>query len=364
LKKTGFKTLKVGVDIGGTHVRVGLVQTLSRGKPPRLKDFKTNKIESSPGRWPDIHRVVETAAALIRGMTDRWEKRGWSVIRQVGVSAPGAYLKNGKVYPGTVPNIPGLEKVKLFSLFLQSLGSGWTITASHVNNDGVLQGLFLADRYAAAKSLKEAKIIVLVPGTGFGAGAYVVKEGVVRPMPGPQQLFDVVVREAEPGEPMVIPDGTVRLAKGREPLIAENLMTGQALRRLGTYLLGKEVTGEQISRWALSPGTNRNHKRAKDIFFQVGRDLARFINRTQSGKFKKQCVPHRPDTRGAAHFLIGGSWLVQGAGRKISLPQAIKILRGSGLCSVQVIPADKIPGFGKRFLWKGLGVLGASLLVD
>ncbi len=351
------KGLKVGVDIGGTNLRVGFVRVDSG----RVISFRSSSLPRRRGT-PDIRAAVARASAFIVENAARLEKNGWRVVRQVGVGAPGAYLENGRAYPGTAPNIPELEKIELYRLFARRLGSAWTVTPSHVQNDGVAQGRLMAAAYARVAGMRRGKIIALIPGTGFGAGVFEASGGNVRPVPGPQQLFDVVVRRAERGEPIIVAvEGSliVHPARGGEPLMAEHLMTGRALECLGSQEFGRDMNGKALSRAALR-GTGEQKKRARRLFVQVGRDFARFVHLTRSGNFKKCRVPFKPPTRGTRVYLLGGRWLLEGAGRALSLPEARRVLAKTGP-GVRMLTADRI----KNFAASGThaGVLGAALSV-
>ena len=340
--------LKVGVDIGGTNIRVGFVS------PDTLRpvDFHRQEIPRKL-REPDLPAAVKDACLRILDRTRTLETRGFRVVREVGVSAPGAYLADGSVHPGTVPNIPFLEKTRLFTLFARGLGPHWLVTPSHINNDGVLQGLVMANRYAAAVGMRRGTLVALIPGTGCGAGVYRVRDGEVAPVPGPQQLFDVVVTHAVAGEPL--PDGG--RAFGGEPLTAEDLVSGRALDRYGRFLFGRDADGAELSRIALRPRPSLARRGARLVFRRVGEDLAALVRVLRSGRYRKKHVPFHPDTRGVRVFLLGGTWLLRGAGLRFSLPEARRRLpRG-----VVFVTADQIPGV--KTIAPYLGVAGASLAV-
>jgi len=363
-----LKILKVGVDIGGTNVRIGFVRADDAGrallKKSALVDLHTCKILPFQLQKPaGAHSLVRHIAGHILETCSRLTKKGWRVDRQLGVGMPGAYLADGRIHPGTVPNMPGFEKMKPWRLFSRYLGPGWRVTPSQVNNDGVVQGLLMAGCYAKSKKMTGGKIIALVPGTGFGAGIYRVKDGSVKPVGGPQQLFDVIARKARPGEPLF--NGKDRNrgypARGGEPLSMEALAAGRALQLRGSFLLKRSVTGERLSRLALNKTAGNENRYAKELFQQVGIDLARFILLIRRGRFKKMHVPCKPPTKGASVFLIGGNWLIRGAGLKISLPEARKTLLKAGCPDIKIVTINRIREL--KGLAAVLGVLGASLLV-
>jgi predicted NBD/HSP70 family sugar kinase len=335
--------IKIGVDIGATNLRVGFIR-VDTLLPVEYRSWQLSR----GSKGPDIPAAVRTVCQYVLVRTPVLERKGFQVVRSIGVGAPGAYLKDGRVYPGTVPNVPALEKVKLYRLFVKGLGAGWRVGVDSVHNDGVLQGLVLADRYVKATGMRSGKIVAIVPGTGCGAGVYEVKGGKTRPVPGPQQLFDVVVRGAEKGEPL----SSGGVAKGGEPVIANDAVSGKALERYGRFYLGRSVDGAELSRLALEGSAI-----ARGIFRRVGADLAELIKTVRSGKFAKARVPFCPNTKSARVFLIGGRWMLEGAGRRWSLSTA----RRSAGRGVVIVAADRIPGL--KDVWPNLGIAGASLVV-
>lgn len=355
------RILRIGVDIGGTNVRVGFISGAHK-----IVEFHAQPLERiSAARRPTIHRIVRHACAYILDKTASLEKTGWTVIRQVGVSVPGAYFKDGRVYPDTAPNVPGLERVRPYRLFARGLGRGWRVTPAHVNNDGVLQGWLIAQHYLETHPMRTGKIMCLVPGTGFGAGFVTVKKGKARVDPGPQQFFDVIVRRAKKGEPRVVWNSgnkVVLPARGGEPMIIEYLATGEALGYLGSHFFRRPVTGKDLDGWAMSPKADARRETARTIFRAAGEDIARFAVLVHRGTFRKLLVRYRPKTGGTVLFLLGGQWLVRGAGLKISLPWARKILRREGYGFLKLLPARRIPGLEK--VAHGIGVMAASKLVD
>ncbi|MBI5209817.1 MAG: ROK family protein [Elusimicrobia bacterium] len=398
--------LKVGVDLGGSSVRVGFVRAPLPAGRVALACVEFHRM--SVGRGSDCGVVVRRAARRILERTAALEARGWRVDRRPGIGAPGAYRQDGSVHPGTVPNLPGLERGKLHRLFQRHLGPAWRVPPRSVNNDGVVQGLLMADRYAAGSGLRRGTVVAIIPGTGLGAGVYRILDGKASAVPGPQQLFDVVVRPAEPGECAVLAGSAGPVgakARGGEPLIAEGLLTGMSLRLRASRLLGRPVRGETLSRLALAGraggphtafgphprhGRNRNpagraggphtafgpHPRhgrnrnpagrgpgaaaAARLFEQVGRDLGRFIALVHRGRLEKRAVPFAPATKGAAVFLLGGRWMLEGAGLAISLPAARRELRSQGLAAIRLVTLAEIPGLAGAS--EVMGVLGASLL--
>ncbi|HRY30252.1 MAG TPA: hypothetical protein P5079_09490, partial [Elusimicrobiota bacterium] len=360
----GATRVKVGVDIGGTSLRVGFVSVDDEGRivgqgEKCLVYAVSQKMPRTETGLADGPEAVKWLGRMILEAVEEVEHAGWTVSRRLGVSAPGAYLEDGNVYPGTVRNVPSLEKMKLYEALGAELGPDWDLSPASVNNDGVLQGQVAAAKYLETdRTFRDGKIVSFVPGTGFGAGAYEVKDGVVLPLPGPQQLCDVVVGAASSGEPILVQEGeslVVRPAEGGEPLSVENLVTGRALGLLGSAAFGRAVTGGELSRLAMD-----GDPRASRIFAHAGVALARFAMKINSGDFEKTTVAHRPDTRGAAVFLAGGSWLLHGAGEKITLRVMRETLDQNGRGDIKIVRIDELPGM--EGLIPHLGILGAASL--
>ncbi|WCM95225.1 ROK family protein [Acidovorax sp. NCPPB 2350] len=161
----------LAVDIGGTNVRCGIVQThlhaapdLSRAEVPRRE--KWGHADDEPRR----DELVEGIAGILEDLVAHAEKRRLSLAPFVGVACPGLVCEDGSLAGGT-QNLPGNWESIRFHLprdlceRLPAIGGGRTQVCLH--NDAVVQGLselpFTQDvrRWA-----------VLTVGTGLGNASF------------------------------------------------------------------------------------------------------------------------------------------------------------------------------------------------
>ncbi len=374
------------VDLGGTYTRRGFVAVrISRGrfsgipyllypkKPKKLKNPAKPAPERPKGIVTDLRATLEKTAKNLKALYQRVQKTcRYPLIKTVGLSAPGAWLEEGIPYKGTVPNVPDLENFNLAHEFSRKMGSNWSAV---VNNDGVANVLAIAHCLLANiekfpevnKGLKEnAKIAGFIPGTGFGAGAFDVREGLAVPMPGPQQFFDIIVG-----------DGEGRIHPHR--LTPEDLATGEGLKyqaernEILAKKFGKEkFTGEFIA--ALTEHADKNIKEAaQGLYRKAGEALAQAMILTYEGGVKgesRKAVVNDPPRlesqfwqgiKGTRIFILGG-WLTSQPARDYTLPYLNKEIRNKSYDFVTIV-ADEIPGVMELLRKDAAGLVGAALLL-
>lgn len=145
------KKVAVGVDIGGTSVKLGLVD--ENGKVLARESFITKRY---PGRKRQLAALVER----ISGLRSWAGKKGYALLG-VGVGAPGPVdVERGFVY--FFPNIPGWKNTPLKLLLEKRLGLGVT-----VDNDANAMA-FGEYRFGAGRGARN--MIALTLGTGIGGG--------------------------------------------------------------------------------------------------------------------------------------------------------------------------------------------------
>lgn len=161
----------LAVDIGGTNVRCGIVQTHLHKKPD-LSKAEVPRRE----KWAHAHddpkrdELVEGIATLLEDLLAYAEKKEIRVAPFIGVACPGLICEDGSIAGGT-QNLPGNWESTRFHLprdlcdRLPTIGDGRTQVCLH--NDAVVQGLSElpftqdVDRWA-----------VLTVGTGLGNASY------------------------------------------------------------------------------------------------------------------------------------------------------------------------------------------------
>jgi glucokinase len=144
-KQSEKTSLLIGVDLGGTNVRAGLV------KNGKIVDLHKRPISSGADQKTVLNEIFETIAAVL--------KPG---VRGIGIGVP-SLVKDGVVY--TVANIPSWRKVPLKKL----LENRFKIPA-HVNNDAKCFALGEL-HYGQARGRKN--IVGMIVGTGMGCGVVI-----------------------------------------------------------------------------------------------------------------------------------------------------------------------------------------------
>ncbi len=374
------------IDLGATHTRRGFVaiRTSQRrfiGTPYLLYPEKPKKIKNPTkfvqghpkGFVTDLTATLEKTVENLKVLYQRVKKKyRYPLVKTVGISAPGAWLEEGIPYKGTVPNVPDLENFNLAEEVSRMMGPGWRAA---VNNDGVANVLAMAhyllaniEKYPAAKeALKESgKIAGFIPGTGFGAGAFYIKESQVMPIPGPQQFFDIIVGE---GEGRIAP----------HCLTPEDLATGEGLKRqaerniiLANKFSKDKLTGEFIA--SLTEHKDESIKEAaRSLYRKAGEALAQTMilafEGGAEGESKKAVVNNPPRleaefwqwVKGTRVFILGG-WLTAKPAKRYTLSVLEKTLKNKGYDFV-IILADEIPGVSEVLEKDAAGLVGAALLL-
>ncbi|ADX46159.1 hypothetical protein Acav_2247 [Paracidovorax avenae ATCC 19860] len=170
----------LAVDIGGTNVRCGIVQTHLHSAPDMsraevLRREKWGHADDSPRR----DELVDGIAGILEDLVEHARKKELSLAPFVGVACPGLVCEDGSLAGGT-QNLPGNWESIRFHLprdlceRLPTINGGRIQVCLH--NDAVVQGLselpFTQDveRWA-----------VLTVGTGLGNASYTNRTPQKRP---------------------------------------------------------------------------------------------------------------------------------------------------------------------------------------
>jgi predicted NBD/HSP70 family sugar kinase len=374
------------IDLGATHTRRAFVAVqTSQGRfvrtpyllyprNPKKTKNPVKIVASHPkGTVTDLKETLLKAVKNLKSSCQMVRKKyRYPLIKTIGISAPGAWLEEGIPYKGTVPNVPDLEHFKLAEEVSRMMGPGW---GAVVNNDGVANVLAMAhylmaniEKFPAVKeALKErGRIAGFIPGTGFGAGAFYIKESQVMPIPGPQQFFDIIVGE---GEGRIAPHG----------LTPEDLATGEGLKHQAERNIiladkfGKDkLTGEFIA--SLTEHRDESIKEAAQALYRkAGEALAQTMilafEGGAEGESKKAVVNDPPRleaefwqwVKGTRVFILGG-WLTAKPAKRHTLPILEKTLKDKGYNFV-ILLADEIPGITELLRKDAAGLIGAALLL-
>jgi hypothetical protein len=135
----------LAVDIGGSNIRVGIVELNSKKKP----DFSEASVgrfelwrhrEDGPNREDAVTRLIEMLNDLIK----RAAKDDLKLAPFIGIGCPGVIRADGTIDRGG-QNLPGNWEVKSFNLpqllreAIPKIGDHDTLVVMH--NDAVVQGL-------------------------------------------------------------------------------------------------------------------------------------------------------------------------------------------------------------------------------
>ncbi|WP_441253350.1 ROK family protein [Bradyrhizobium sp. 613_E4_N2_2] len=157
----------LAVDIGGTNIRCGLVETgwkkakdLSKAKV--VKSELWRHADDEPTREGAVKRLIK----MLKGLITEAEKDGFKLAPFIGIACPGVINEDGSIEKGA-QNLPGNWESSKFNLpasLIEGIPEiGEHDTAILMHNDGVVQGLsevpFMQD---------VARWGVLTIGTGLG----------------------------------------------------------------------------------------------------------------------------------------------------------------------------------------------------
>ena len=135
----------LGVDIGGSNIRAGIVE-LNLKKKPDLSAAAVTRLElwrhreDEPEREDAVARLIEFLHDLIK----RAKKEGLELAPFIGIGCPGVILPDGVIERGG-QNLPGNWEGKNFNLVhclheaIPQIGEHDTVIVMH--NDAVVQGL-------------------------------------------------------------------------------------------------------------------------------------------------------------------------------------------------------------------------------
>jgi mannose-6-phosphate isomerase class I len=368
------------VDLGGSKIAFAFMKT---GKHRGMaKHYPPSEVVQTSG-LTDAKATLKRVAALIKKRTREMEKEGWTVLKLVGMGAPGLYREDGSVDPVSVPNIPGLSEIKPADFLESLLGGEWKV---FVENDGVVQAVAAGHMFVHSPDFRSTwlrlltdgggRLIYFGPGTGFGAGkVYVDPEDRLRLLPGSQAFFDILVRGKKTAEDLIGGRGIGKIAQQRERRNLEKktpvLLTfvpGYASHPRQAHtredMLLNRITTKTVAEafYSKDPAAG---KLAGEIFETAGRDLAGLIIKLYEGKVKKTALKwdksDRDSVKGTGIFLAAGL-LIKPIGKALVLPAARDVLKKSGYAEkINIVELDSLPRMKTA---KGkIGIYGASLIV-
>lgn len=135
----------LAVDIGGTNIRCGIVETRWKKAPDLSKAvvFKSDlwrHADSEPSREAAVKRLVK----MLQGLIEDAEAEGFKLAPFIGIACPGVIDEDGSIEKGA-QNLPGNWESSKFNLpasLIEGIPQiGEHDTAILMHNDGVVQGL-------------------------------------------------------------------------------------------------------------------------------------------------------------------------------------------------------------------------------
>jgi hypothetical protein len=157
----------VAVDIGGTNIRVGLVEA-NAAKAPDLSRTRvsSSKIWRHADEDPNRKEAIQGLIEMLREAMAQADKAKFRLAPFIGVACPGAIEEDGTISRGA-QNLPGSWEGKRFSLPRALLQAIPTIAGHEVavlvHNDAVVQGL---SEVPAMTDVKRWGVLTI--GTGLG----------------------------------------------------------------------------------------------------------------------------------------------------------------------------------------------------
>ncbi|MHC2623762.1 putative NBD/HSP70 family sugar kinase [Bradyrhizobium huanghuaihaiense] len=135
----------LAVDIGGTNIRCGIVETRWKKAPDLSKAgvFKSDlwrHADDEPSREAAVKRLVK----MLEGLIEDAEAEGFKLAPFIGIACPGVINADGSIEKGA-QNLPGNWESSKFNLpasLVEAIPEiGAHDTAILMHNDGVVQGL-------------------------------------------------------------------------------------------------------------------------------------------------------------------------------------------------------------------------------
>ena len=166
----------LAVDIGGTNIRCGIVETRSK-KSPDLSQASVWRSElwrhadDEPTREGAVKRLVK----MLKDLISKADKEGFKLAPFIGIACPGVINTDGSIEKGA-QNLPGNWESSKFNLpasLVEAIPQiGEHDTAIVMHNDGVVQGL------SAVPFMQDVKRWgVLTIGTGLGNARFTNRNG-------------------------------------------------------------------------------------------------------------------------------------------------------------------------------------------
>ncbi|MEH2553707.1 putative NBD/HSP70 family sugar kinase [Bradyrhizobium algeriense] len=166
----------LAVDIGGTNIRCGVIETRSK-KLPDLSKASVWKSEQwrhaddGPSREDAVKRLVK----MLEDLVAKADKDGFKLAPFIGIACPGVIGSDGSIEKGA-QNLPGNWESSKFNLpasLVEAIPQiGEHDTAIVMHNDGVVQGL---SEVPFMRDVKRWGVLTI--GTGLGNARFTNRNG-------------------------------------------------------------------------------------------------------------------------------------------------------------------------------------------
>jgi glucokinase len=244
-----LQALAIGIDIGGTGTKFGIVD---RDGNVLFSD------EISTKKHTDVNTFIDDLHTALTVLIDK--AGGIGRIKGLGVGAP-----NGNYYTGTIeyaPNLPWKGIIPLAKMMRSKFNLPVTLT-NDANAAAIGEMM-----YGAAKGMKDFIMITL--GTGVGSG--IVANG--------QVIYGADGFAGELGHTIVIPDGRLHPGTGkRGPLEIYASATGvrltalEVLEKTDEPSLLRDVPKDELDSKKVYEAAIQGDKLARDVYVFTGRIL-------------------------------------------------------------------------------------------
>lgn len=166
----------LAVDIGGTNIRCGVVET-RRKKAPDLSKACMWKSElwRHADDEPSREEAVKCLVKMLKDLTTKAENEGFKLAPFIGIACPGVIESDGSIVKGA-QNLPGNWESSKFNLpatLVEAIPQiGEHDTTIVMRNDGVVQGL---SEVPFMKDVKRWGVLTI--GTGLGNARFTNRNG-------------------------------------------------------------------------------------------------------------------------------------------------------------------------------------------
>jgi glucokinase len=247
--KPSLEQLAIGIDIGGTGTKFGIVD--KDGNVLFSSEMSTKKHATIESFITDLHKNITPLIDQVGGI---------GRIKGIGVGAP-----NGNFYTGTIeyaPNLPWKGIIPLCKLLQDEFKLPVVLT-----NDANAAALGEM-KYGAAKDMKDFIMITL--GTGVGSG--IVANGTL--------VYGHDGFAGELGHIIIIPDGRYHEGTGKKGSLESyasatgvRLTTLEFLKNSTTPSLLRDIPADDLDSKKVYDAAMAGDQLAKDVFDYTGKIL-------------------------------------------------------------------------------------------